>query len=245
MNSTTVITSMQCGRRDCGSATTKLIILIALAVLVILAFKMFGLGDYFSKEYIEQLLERLGAWAPAGFISIYAIATILGVPGTILTILGGVLFGSYWGTLLIVIGATIGACGAFFVSRFLARGFISEKFGSASWFKKLDDGIEEQGFFYILFIRLVPLFPFNGINFASGLTNIKFRDYALATAIGIIPGAFVYANAASQAAEAAAEGKTGAGLYISFALLGMLALVPVIYKKYKTKKNLPLADEDS
>ena len=223
----------------------KLVFLLALILLVALAFKLFGLGEYFTREYIEQLLERLGSWAPAGFISVYAVATILGVPGTILTVLGGIIFGSYLGTLLIVIGATLGASGAFFVSRFLARDFILEKFGSASWFKKLDEGIESRGLYFILFIRLVPVFPFNGINFASGLTNIKFRDYFIATAIGIIPASFVFANAASKAASAATGGEIGAGFYLSLVMLGILALVPMIYNKYKEEDKLSQPDGDS
>lgn len=219
-----------------SSHTTKLILFFILAVVLIGLFKFTSIGLYFSREYIESSLNRMGIWAPAGFVAIYAITSTIGVPGTIMTIIGGVVFGSFLGTIVVVAGATFGACGAFVVSRFLAREFVAEKFMKAKWFKKLDEGIEEQGLYFILFIRLVPIFPFNGINFASGLTKIKFRDYLLGTFIGIIPASFVFVNAASKAAEAATKGETGTGLFASLFLLGLLALVPVLYKKYKVYK---------
>jgi len=227
-----------------GRSIAKLFFFIILVLAVVAAFKWTNIGLYFSREYIETTLNKLGNLAPVGYVAFYALASALGIPGTILTIIGGVVFGSYLGTLLIVIGATLGASGAFFVARFLARDFISEMFGKANWFEKLDKGIETNGLYFILFIRLVPIFPFNGINFASGLTKVRFRDYFIGTAIGIIPGSFVFANAASKAAEAASGGKIGAGFYISFALLGVIALIPAIYKQIKSKKESGGADRD-
>lgn len=220
-----------------GRSLAKLFIFIILALAVVAAFKWTNIGVYFSREYIEATLNRLGALAPVGYIVFYSLAATLGVPGTILTIIGGVVFGSYLGTVLIVIGATLGASGAFFVARFLARDFIYESFGKTPWFEKLDEGIKTDGLYFILFIRLVPVFPFNGINFASGLTKVRFRDYFIGTAIGIIPASFVFANAASKAAEAASSGKIGAAFYLSFALLGVIALIPVVYKRIKSKKQ--------
>lgn len=220
-----------------GRSAARLFFFIILVLAIAAAFKWTNIGSYFSREYIEGTLNRLGHFAPVGYIVFYGLATVLGVPGTILTIIGGVVFGSYLGTLLIVIGATLGACGAFFVARFLARDYIYGMFGKARWFEKLDEGIETHGLYFILFIRLVPVFPFNGINFASGLTKVKFRDYFIGTAIGIIPASFVFANAASKAAEAASGGKFGAGFYISIALLAVLVMIPVVYKLIKSRKE--------
>jgi len=213
----------------------KLAVFVCVVLVVAAVFKWTSVGAYFTRDSIETTLNDMGPWAPLGFVLIYAVSTVLGVPGTILTIIGGVVFGAYVGTALIVIGATIGASGAFFVARFLARDFITEMFGKARWFGKLDKGVEDQGLYFILFIRLVPIFPFNGINFASGLTRIKFRDYFIATAIGIIPASFVFANAAAKAAMAASGGTIGFGFYLSFALLGILALTPTIYKSIKAR----------
>ncbi len=223
----------------------KLVVFIALVAAVVAVFKLTNIGVYFSQEFIQGSLDRLGPMAPVGYVAIYVVGTVLGVPGTILTIIGGVVFGSYLGTVLIVIGATIGASGAFFVARFFARDFINEMFGKTRWFKKLDDGIKEHGLYFILFIRLVPVFPFNGINFASGLTKVKFRDYFIGTAVGIIPASFVFANAASKAAEAAAGGEIGLGFYLSFALLGVVAMIPVLYKWIKARKESQKARVDA
>jgi uncharacterized membrane protein YdjX (TVP38/TMEM64 family) len=225
-----------------GRSLVKLFFFLILIAVVAATFKFTNIGSYFSKEYIESTLNSLGSFAPVGFILFYGLATTFGVPGTILTIIGGVVFGSYLGTLLIVIGATLGASGAFFVSRFLARDFINEMFGKADWFNKFDEGIKANGLYFVLFIRLVPVFPFNGINFASGLTKVKFRDYFIGTAIGIIPASFIFANAASKAADAAAGGKIGFGFYLSFALLGVIALIPMIYQRIKSKNEEKIDD---
>ena len=210
----------------------KLAIFLILAVAVFIAIRRTGLGAYFSRENMEALLAGFGPWAPAGYVALYAVGTMLAVPGTILTIIGGVVFGPIFGTLLIVIGATLGASGAFLIARFLARDFITQMFGGADWFRRLDNGIARYGLFFVLFVRLIPVLPFNGINFASGLTKVRFRDFFIGTFFGIIPASFIFANAASQAAGAAAGERIGTGFYVSLALLGVLALIPVIYKKF-------------
>lgn len=209
----------------------KLAIFIILAVAAFIAIRRTGLGAYFSQENMEALLAGFGPWAPVGYVALYAVGTMLAVPGTILTIIGGVVFGPVFGTLLIVIGATLGASGAFLIARFLARDFITQLFGAADWFRRLDDGIARYGLYFVLFVRLIPVLPFNGINFASGLTKVRFRDFFIGTFFGIIPASFIFANAASQAAGAAAGEPIGTGFYLSLALLGVLALIPVIYKK--------------
>ncbi len=219
-----------------GRSGLKLAVFVVIAATVFVIFKYTGLGYYFGREFVEGLLAKLGVWAPVSYILIYTVATMLAVPGTLLTILGGVVFGSYFGTFLVVIGATFGASGAFFIARFLARDFIQEKFGDTNWFHKLDDGIREEGIYFVLFIRLVPVFPFNGINFATGLTSINFRDYFFGTLVGIIPASFVFANAASEAVSAAEKGLSS-GFLLSLVLLGFVAIVPIAYKRFRKPKK--------
>ncbi|HJM81986.1 MAG TPA: TVP38/TMEM64 family protein [Nitrospinota bacterium] len=210
-------------------ATFALIITLAVAI-----FYTTGVNVYFQQNYLDKLVTDMGIWAPLGYLFIYIVATLLGVPGTILSIIGGIAFGPYLGTLLIVIGATLGACGAFILAKFLIRDFIENKFGNALWFKKLDDGMKNNGLNFVLFIRLVPVFPFNAINYAFGLTNVRLRDYLIGTFIGIIPASFVYANAASKASDAVIGGEIGAGFYISLILLAIIVAMPLCYKLYKT-----------
>ncbi|MGL4465542.1 MAG: TVP38/TMEM64 family protein [Planctomycetia bacterium] len=124
------------------------------------------------------------------FVGFYAVGAVLMVPGTLLSFAGAVLFGAYEGTLWTWIGAVIGATLSFFVARRLGRSFVDRLL--AGRFDAFDRKLRENGFVGLLVIRLLPIFPFAGVNFGSGLTSIRFKDYILATAVGILPGVFVY-----------------------------------------------------
>lgn len=171
----------------------KFVIMIVVLLSVILAFRVFGLGKFLNKEYVTQSIEAAGPYGPALFMAVYALATILFIPGTPLTIAGGAIFGPTYGTAYVIVGATVGAGIAFLFSRFFGEefiaGYVEKKFKAL---KEWDNQIEENGFIVMLILRFVPIFPFNGLNFAMGLTKMKFRDYALGTFLGIIPGTFVY-----------------------------------------------------
>ncbi len=130
------------------------------------------------------------AVAPLIYIAIYIVGTVLLVPGTILSFIGALLFGAYLGTLYTWIGATIGATLSFLLAKWLGRDFVDQLLGGR--FQDFERRLEKHGFTSLLILRLLPWFPFNGINFGSGLTRISLRDYVLATAIGILPGTFVY-----------------------------------------------------
>lgn len=218
--------------RKSGSPFIKLVLFIILAISVFLLFERTNAGYYFGREYLNGLLGGLSRpVAAAWFVIVYVMATILAAPSTIFFVLGGVLFGPFLGTFLVVTGATLGASGAFLVTRYLARDFVAKLISTKPWFKTLDEGIGEEGIYFVLFLRLVPFFPFNGINFAIGLTHIRFRDFFLGTLIGITPVSFVFVNATAKAATAMEKGVSDE-FYYSMALLGLLALTPVIYRKY-------------
>ena len=172
----------------------KFIILILLIILIIFLTRYFGLTQYFKPEFLRETISGFGVLAPVIYILIYALATILFLPGSPLTIAGGLIFGVGFGTLYTVIGATLGASVAFLVARYFG-GKLIEGFLKKHNFKKLEeyhDKLESNGFSAVIFLRLIPLFPFNGLNFALGLTKVKFRSYLIATLIGIIPGTFVF-----------------------------------------------------
>jgi len=221
----------------------KLIGIVAVIILLVILIKASGITESFSLPELRAMVKSFGIWGPLGFIILYGLSIAIGTPGTLFTIAGGLLFGRWFGTLYNVLGATLGASGAFWIARLVSRKTITKRFGHTKWFSAFNRGMEKNGFNYMLFVRLVPLFPFNGINFASGITNISFRDYTLGTAIGIIPGAFVFTNAAVEMGESATEGfKLSPGVILAFALLGLFALVPVIYRRFKGR-NIPAADE--
>ena len=218
--------------KDNGSPFIKLLLFILLGISVYLLFKHTNAGYYFGRDYLNTLLGDMSrSVAAVWFVIVYIVATVLAAPSTIFFILGGVLFGPFLGTVLVVIGATFGASGAFLVTRYLARDFVAKLIATKPWFKTIDDGVREDGIYFVLFLRLVPFFPFNGINFAIGLTHIRFRDFFFGTLVGITPVSFVFVNAAAKVAASLEKGISDE-FYYSMALLGLLALIPVVYKKY-------------
>lgn len=173
----------------------------------------------------------------AGFMAVYIIQTALSLPGaTILSLAAGAIFGSIMGTFYAVISASIGATLAFLMTRYLLRDFVLTRFGSR--LEGLNRELEQRGFNYLLFLRLVPLFPFFLINLAAGLTQLPLRTFMIGTLLGIIPGGFVFVNAgASLATITSISGIASPRVLGSFALLGLFALIPVFYTKLTRRQS--------
>jgi uncharacterized membrane protein YdjX (TVP38/TMEM64 family) len=148
---------------------------------------------------LEQELWRFGAWAPIMFVLLYALATVLFVPGSVLTLAGGALFGPIWGTLLNLIGATLGATIAFLIARYVASDLVAARSGEQ--LGRMMRGVEEEGWRFVAFVRLVPLFPFNLMNYAFGLTRIRLREYVLASFVCMAPGALALPIWATRGAK--------------------------------------------
>ena len=138
-----------------------------------------------------QWINSLGSLGGIVFIGIYIIATLAFLPAAILTLGAGVIFGVIWGSLYVFIGATLGAIAAFLVGRYLARGWVKEKISSYKKFTNIDQAVSKEGLKIVFLIRLSPLFPFNLLNYALGLTNVSLKDYSLAS-FGMIPGTIMY-----------------------------------------------------
>lgn len=169
----------------------KLTFLLAFVIGAIFLFRFTSLGDSLSVPRIREGIQELGpVSARLAYIALYILGTVLLLPGLLLSFVGAILFGPYEGTLYTWTGATIGASLAFLVAKALGRDFVEGLLGGR--LALLDRRLRDHGFTGLLIIRLVPLFPFNGVNFGCGLTAIRFRDYLLATALGILPGTFVY-----------------------------------------------------
>lgn len=168
---------------------------IAVLTLVLLIFRYTSLGALLSPELLTQKTAEFGALAPLFYVGIYTVSAVAFLPASPLTLVGGVLFGPLYGTIYTLIGATFGATLAFLLARFIGGGFLTKaSSGVTKRLAQYDERIAKHGFLTVLFFRLLPLFPFNGLNFALGLTQIRFRDYVLGTFLGIIPGtaALVY-----------------------------------------------------
>lgn len=220
----------------------KLGLLAAMAVGVVL-FYHFDLGQYLSLESLKANRDRLHGFYQAntwsmvlGFIGVYIVTVALSLPGaTILTLTSGAIFGTVAGTLIVNVGATVGATLAFIAARFLLRDWVESRFGNK--LKPFHEGFSKNAMNYLLFLRLVPLFPFWLVNLASGLTHLRLGTYVVGTLIGILPGTFVFANAGSNLASINTLGDIASPQVLgSFALLGVFALIPTLYQKFKTKR---------
>jgi uncharacterized membrane protein YdjX (TVP38/TMEM64 family) len=169
----------------------KLALLVAFLAAAVYYFRFTERGREVTPEYVLNSIETHGPVAARLiYIAVYIVGAVALLPGTVLSFAGAVLFGAYEGTLYTWVGATIGATLAFLMARVLGRDFVERLFGDR--FAAFDQRIREHGFTGLLLIRLLPLFPFNAVNFGCGLTGMRLRDYVLATAIGIVPGTFVY-----------------------------------------------------
>jgi uncharacterized membrane protein YdjX (TVP38/TMEM64 family) len=223
----------------------KRIVILLLVTGTIAAFYILDLQRFLTlsslKENRQSLLIAYENHRPAftiGFILIYIVQTALSLPGAaILTLAGGAIFGVAMGTLWVNIGASTGALMAFLLARTLLRDWVINRFGNK--IKAFDKGLTKNGLSYLLFLRLVPLFPFFLVNLACGVTGLSIRTYLVGTVIGILPGSFVYANAgASLASIENVSQVAGPRVLISLALLGIFALVPVIYRKWNKANDI-------
>jgi uncharacterized membrane protein YdjX (TVP38/TMEM64 family) len=169
----------------------KLALLVVFLAAAVYYFRFTERGREVTPEYVLNSIETHGPVAARViYVAVYIVGTVALLPGTVLSFAGAVLFGPYEGTLYTWVGATIGATLAYGMARLLGRGFVQRLFGER--FAAFDQRIRAHGFTGLLLIRLLPLFPFNAVNFGCGLVGIRLRDYVLATAIGIVPGTFVY-----------------------------------------------------
>lgn len=152
-----------------------------------------------------QWIDSLGTVGAIAFILLYIIATVAFLPGSILTLGAGVVFGVVWGALYVFIGATLGATAAFLVGRYLARGWVAKKIEGNKKFRAIDQGVGREGLKIVLLTRLSPIFPFNLLNYAYGVTGVSLKDYVIGS-VGMIPGTIMYVYIGSLAGNLATIG---------------------------------------
>ena len=189
-----------------------------------------------------QWIENLGQKGAIAFILIYIVATIAFLPGSILTLGAGAIFGVVLGSIYVFIGATLGATAAFLIGRYLVRDWISKKIESNNNFKAIDEAVGQEGFKIVLMTRLSPVFPFNLLNYAFGVTGVSLRDYFFGC-IGIIPGTIMYVYIGSLASSLAMIGTENPtpNLAVKWAIrmVGLIATVAVtIYVTRIARKAL-------
>jgi len=213
----------------------RLIVLLLLATGVVAAVVY---RDLFDVAALQSWVQGSGVAAPLLFMFAYAIATVLFLPGSLLTLAGGALFGPLWGTLYNLTGATLGATLAFLIARYLAADWVTRK--ASGKLQQMIEGVENEGWRFVAFVRLVPVFPFNLLNYALGLTRIRLWHYVLASYLCMLPGALAYTYLGYAGREAAAG---GAGMIqkglLALGLVALVAFLPRWIKRWRAPGDVP------
>ena len=198
---------------------------------------------------IQGQIVSWGAWAPMVFFLIYVLATIAFVPGVLVTLLGGLAFGAWWGTLIVLSASTTGAILAFLIARYIARDAIQGFMARQGWYQRFQKGVTENGLNFVLFVRLVPLFPFNALNYACGLAPIRLRDYFLGSLVGMLPGTFAYVYLgetgcklidpviAGQFRPTDMPAEVRQSLVLAISLLAFLSILPVLLRAFQKYRH--------
>ncbi len=223
-------------RNNNRASTSMRIIVLLLIIAAIVSVHLTGVTQYLEEGTLRQWVQSYGVLAPIIYMLIYTIVPSLFLPGLPITIAGGILFGPFWGVVYTITSATLGACVAFLISRYIARDWIASKLKNPKW-KQLDQGVERHGWKVVAFTRLIPLFPFNLLNYAFGLTKIKFMHYAITTFICMLPACIAYIVFSSSLLDIL-KGKISPEFIAGLLLIVLVSLIPFFYKRYKIKKGI-------
>ena len=214
----------------------KIIILAAFILSAVVGFRFFGLAEHLDPEALKRFIGSFGPWGPLVYILLYSVGPSFMLPGLPITIVGGVLFGPFWGVVYVAVGSTLGAAIAFLVARSMGRGWVEGLLkgggagsGRLGW---LDTEVREKGWKIVAFTRLIPLFPYNVLNYAFGLTSIGFARYVGATFVFMLPGIIAYVVFSSSILDLFG-GRISGAFIIGLALIIAVALIPFLYKRYK------------
>ncbi|MBI2301256.1 MAG: TVP38/TMEM64 family protein [Armatimonadetes bacterium] len=218
--------------------------LVLLVIAALVAAKMMGLGHVLSFEGVKQGREQLWAYASQHylgatllFIALYAVLTTFSLPGAVaLSVASGLVFGVVLGSLYTNVGATLGATGAFLLSRYVIGEWVQKRFGAGT-LGKINHEIELNGASYLLVMRLVALFPFYFVNVAAGLTRVRLRTFIWTTSLGTLPGTAVFAYGGSRLQTINSIGDIFTPqVFLAFLLLGLLGAVPVAVQKVRRRR---------
>src|SRR5437867_4039715 len=206
------------------SSRWKWVLYVAAGIGIVLAVKYLHVQDLLKAAL--DWIGKLGPWGPLIFAGIYVVATVLFVPGSVLTLGAGAVFGVALGSVCVSISATLGATAAFLVGRYLARDAIARKIEKHEKFTTIDRAVADEGWKIVLLTRLSPVFPFTLLNYAFGLTRVKLSHYVLASWLGMIPGTVMYVYLGSLVNAGAGHRQRTTGEWVLYGV-GLLATVTV------------------
>ena len=217
----------------------RLVLLIVVIVILMVAARVFNLGD--RLEDLRGWISSLGALGPVVYVFIYAAGVVLAIPGSLITIMAGVIFGSILGIAVVSAGSTIGAALAFLIARHVARESVAQRFQSNPKFHRLDELTREHGAIVVAITRLIPLFPFNLLNFGFGLTAVPFWTYVFWSWLCMLPGTVLYVVGADAVTSALAEKRVPWPLVVIF----LITVAVIVLLVRQARKKLKSDKEDS
>ena len=214
------------------------LLLLALVIPGFILARVFGLGDNLGS--LRDWLQGLGPWGPLVFVIIYIVAVVAAIPGSAMTIAGGALFGSVGGIILVSLASTIGASLAFLVSRYFARDAIVNWLGKNEKFQRLDRLTAEHGAIIVALTRLVPIFPFNLLNYGFGLTRVPFWTYVFWSWLCMLPATVLYVVGADAVAKGLAKGEVPWVLLLALAVTAVILslLVKIARSQLRERERL-------
>lgn len=195
-------------------------LLIVTVIAAMILFRFLGVGE--KLDDLKEWIRELGPLGPVAFVLVYIVAVVAALPGLAVTILGAVLFGSVLGVILVSIGSTAGAGLAFLIARYIARESVVKRLSGHETFQKLDRMTREHGAIVVAITRLVPIFPFNLLNYAFGLTGVPFRTYLIWSWLCMLPGTVLYVVGADAVISGLTDGKAPWPLIAVAAVAGLI-----------------------
>ncbi|MBD3265611.1 hypothetical protein GF373_02990 [bacterium] len=187
------------------SSLIRPILILVFVVFMLIAANYLGVGKWL--EWLRQTIEAAGSWGPSIFILSYMVLTVAALPGSAMTLIAGALFGTVWGVIYSSIASTIGATLCFLIARYFAREAAAGWLGSNERFRKLDELTEQFGATIVALTRLVPVFPFNLLNYGFGLTKVELWTYVVWSWLCMLPGTVLYVAGADAVMQGLTEGK--------------------------------------
>ena len=215
----------------------KPILLIVLVIALIIVGRQIDLGSHI--ETLRTWIDSLGPWGPFVFLLLYIIAVIVAIPGSAITAVAGVLFGSLLGIIIVSTGATIGAALCFLISRYFARDTVTRRFATNKHFAKLDKMTEEYGAIMVAITRLIPIFPFNLLNYGFGLTRVPFWTYVGWSWLCMLPGTVLYVVGIDAVSTTLTEGEVPWPLLGILVVMGLILILLVQQARKKIKHKSP------
>jgi uncharacterized membrane protein YdjX (TVP38/TMEM64 family) len=217
------------------------LVFLMLLVGIIFMVRYFHLDQYLEKEPLREMIADYGLWGPIIYMLIWLAAPPLFLPGLPIGLAGGVLFGPFWGVVYTIFAATAGATLAFLVARYLARDWVAARL-SGTKLAALDEKVGQHGWKIVAFTRLIPVFPFNLLNYAFGLTRISLPAYVVATFIFMLPMTIAIIYFSANLLDLL-QGKITWGVVVGITLIVLVGLIPGFYKKLRARRAMLNLDD--